>query len=344
MCKSQRPLPVIVHGNFSFLARESPGRRFRACYQIDRLQLLIMEVSESAAQRSRIAVVQLRRSDIYRDYEHAFRETTGLPINLRPIEAFDLPHHDDPKEAPFCALMAQSNKSCAACLQLQQKVEQEARLEPKTLKCFAGLCDSAVPVRVGENLVAFLQTGQILLHQPNKAEFAKTTRQLLKWGTEVDLKRLEEAYFQTRVVSKRQYESILRLLAIFAQHLSTMSNQLSIKEAAGEMPSIARARIYIAEHQAEEIALKDVAGAVNMSAFYFCKTFKKATGMTFTDYLARMRVEKVKNLLLNPHKRVSEAAYEAGFQSLSQFNRVFHRIAGESPSVYRDRLHRPEKK
>jgi hypothetical protein len=148
-----------------------------------------METVESAAQRSRIAVAQLRRSDIDRDYEHAFRETTGLPLNLRPIEAFDLPHHDDPNEAPFCALMAQSNKSCAACLQLQQKVEQEARLEPKTLKCFAGLCDSSVPVRVGENLVAFLQTGQILLHQPNKAEFAKTTRQLLKWGTEVDLKR-----------------------------------------------------------------------------------------------------------------------------------------------------------
>jgi AraC-like DNA-binding protein len=78
---------------------------------------------------------------------------------------------------------------------------------------------------------------------------------------------------------------------------------------------------------------------VNMSAFYFCKMFKKATGMTFTDYLARVRVEKVKNLLLNPHKRVSEAAYEAGFQSLSQFNRVFRRIAGESPSAYRERLH-----
>ena len=76
-----------------------------------------------------------------------------------------------------------------------------------------------------------------------------------------------------------------------------------------------------------------------MSAFYFCKTFKKATGMTFTDYLARVRIEKVKNLLLNPHKRVSEAAYEAGFQSLSQFNRVFRRIAGESPTVYRERLH-----
>jgi AraC-like DNA-binding protein/ligand-binding sensor protein len=286
---------------------------------------------------------QLRRSKIYRDYEEAFRETTGLPINLRAVEAFDLPHSADPNENPFCALMAKSNRSCAACLQMQRKIEVQARLEPKTLKCFAGLCDSAVPVRVGENLVAFLTTGQILLHKPSRKQFAQTTRTLLKWGTEVDLKSLEEAYFQTRVVSRKQYESVLRLLSVFAQHLSGMSNQLMVSSEAAESPAVARARVYIAEHHADEVALGDVAKAVNMSAFYFCKMFKKATGVTFTDYLARVRVEKVKNLMLNPHKRVSEAAFEAGFQSLSQFNRVFRRIAGEAPSAYRDRLHSPGK-
>ena len=300
-----------------------------------------MEGRSDNAQRSRTLVAQVKRSQIFRDYEEAFRETTGLPINLRPIEAFDLPHHGDPKENPFCALMAQTNQSCSACLQLQKKVEEQAGLEPKTLKCFAGLCDSAVPVRVGENLVAFLQTGQILLHTPTKAQFARTTRQLVKWGTEVDLKRLEEAYFQTRVLTKKQYGSILRLLTIFAQHLSSLSNELSVKTAAVEAPAVAKARIFIAEHQDGEISLGQVASAVNMSAFYFCKTFKKATGMTFTDYLARVRVVKVKNLLLNPHKRVSEAAYEVGFQSLSQFNRVFRRIEGQSPSAYRERLHGP---
>jgi len=299
-----------------------------------------MPAMDTAARKhSHALVAQLRGSQIYRDYEQAFRDTTGLPLNLRPIEAFDLPHRHDPNENPFCALMATTNQSCAACLQLQRKVEEQARIEPKTLKCFAGLCDSAVPIRVGENLVAFLQTGQILLHRPTKQQFKRTTRQLLKWGTAVDLKRLEEAFFQTRVLTKHQYESILRLLTIFAQHLATLSHQLTVKEQAGESPAIARARIYIAEHQGDELSLNEVAKAVNMSAFYFCKTFKKATGMTFTDYLARVRVEKVRNLLLNPHKRVSEAAYEAGFQSLSQFNRVFRRIAGESPSTYRDWLH-----
>ena len=83
-----------------------------------------------------------------------------------------------------------------------------------------------------------------------------------------------------------------------------------------------------------------LAAAVNSSAFYFCKMFKQATGLTFTDYLARTRIEKVKNLLLNPHKRISEVAYETGFQSLSQFNRVFRRITGQAPTVWRAKLPR----
>lgn len=292
------------------------------------------------AHRSKELVDRLKKSQIYRDYEKAFRETTGMPINLRPIESFDLPHHDDPKEAPFCALMARTNHTCAACLQLQKKVEEQAQLEPKTLKCFAGLCDSAVPVRVGENLVAFLQTGQVLLHQPNQREFRNLTRNLIKFGVESDLKKIEEAYFQTRVLDKKQYEAVLRLLTIFAQHLSSLSNQLMVAAREAEPPMVTRAKVYIAEKHAEEISLREVASAVNTSAFYFCKMFKQATGLTFTDYLARLRVEKVKNLLQNPNKRISEAAFETGFQSLSQFNRVFRKIAGESPTVWREKMRR----
>ena len=145
---------------------------------------------------------------------------------------------------------------------------------------------------------------------------------------------------QTRVLKKTQYEAVLRLLTIFAQHLASFSNQLMVAAERVESPLAARAKLYITDHQHEEISLGQVAAAVNTSAFYFCKMFKQATGLTFTDYLARVRVEKVKNLLLNPHKRISEAAYEAGFQSLSQFNRVFRRVTGQAPTVWRDKLPR----
>ena len=292
---------------------------------------------ESNKRRGRGLVDRLRKSAIFRDYEKAFAETTGLPLALRAVDSLVMPLHGSPNESPFCALMATTNKTCSACLELQRRVEVEARLQPKTLRCFAGLCDSAVPIRVGENVIAFLQTGQVLLHQPSRHDFAAITRQLLKWGTEIDVKQMEEAYFQTRVLDRRQYEAVLRLLGIFAQHLAVVSNQLMVAAERPDPPTIEQAKLFIAEHQDEELTLGQVAQAVNTSAYYFCKMFKQATGLTFVDYLARVRVEKVKNLLLNPHGRISEAAFEAGFQSLSQFNRVFKRVEGEAPTVWRER-------
>jgi AraC-like DNA-binding protein len=92
------------------------------------------------------------------------------------------------------------------------------------------------------------------------------------------------------------------------------------------------------EHLSEELSLGRVAKAVNASSFYFCKLFKKATGVNFIDYISRLRIEKAKNLLLNPSCRVSEIAFEVGFQSLTHFNRVFKKISGLSPSQYRAQL------
>jgi AraC-like DNA-binding protein len=86
------------------------------------------------------------------------------------------------------------------------------------------------------------------------------------------------------------------------------------------------------------VLLEEVAKAMYYSTFYFCKLFKKATGITFTDFLNRVRVEKAKNLLENPHLCVNEAAFEVGFQSLPHFNRLFRKIVGVSPTEFREKL------
>lgn len=285
-------------------------------------------------------IEQLSRSQIYQDYESAFTKTTGLPLTLRPVESWALPHKGKKAENPFCSLMAESNRACAACLETQQKIADAAGAGPRTVKCFAGLCDTGVPVSVGDELLGFLQTGQVFLNKPNKAQFARTAKQLVDWGWKVDLRRLEEAYFQTRVISPQQYESVLRLLTIFAQHLSIVSNQLMVAKVNAEPPAITRAKQFIHEHQGDEISLGDVAHAVNTSTFYFCKLFKKTTGLNFTEYLSRVRIEKARNLLLNPNLRISEVAFSAGFQSLTHFNRIFRRMAGESPTQYREKLNK----
>lgn len=280
-------------------------------------------------------VERLSESKIYRDYERAFREATGLPLAIRPARAYENALKDTDGANRFCMLMARTNAGCANCIKMQADLEQKAGMEPKSLHCFAGLCDSAVPIRVGGELIAFLQTGQILLHQPNREEFSRTTRQLLAWGSEVNLKALEEAYFQTKVFDPDQYDAMLRLLATFAEHLATISNSIESEAAEPEPQVVSRAKKYIRERFQERITLDEAAQAVNASTRHFCKVFKQATGITFTDYLARTRVEKAKHLLQNPHLRVSEIAFETGFESISQFNRSFKRITGMSPTQFR---------
>jgi YesN/AraC family two-component response regulator len=161
---------------------------------------------------------------------------------------------------------------------------------------------------------------------------------LAEWGVTAAKGAMRKNYFDTRVLSSRQHQAVVKLLAIFAQHLSLVSNQIVLQEQHAEPPVITRAKQFIAEHQGEELSLEQVAKAVNTSKFYFCKIFKKATGVNFTDYLSRARTERAKNLLLNPNLRVSEIAFEAGFQSLTHFNRVFKKILGQSPTEYRRQL------
>ena len=280
----------------------------------------------------------LSASQMYRDYERAFTQGTGLPLRLQGPEMLNLVHHAKKQENPFCALLAKSNESCAQCYTLQCKVEAAAQFQPKTLKCFAGLCETAMPVRVAENVIAFLHTGQVLLQRPDKVRFKQIAAMLIKWGAEVDLKKVEEAYFNTRVLTLKQYDALIRLLSTFAEHLASCSSVLALERQQKDSPAIVRARSFIAEHADEEMSLVAVAKVVNMSATYFSEKFKEMTGINFVEYVARTRIEKARNLLLNPNRRVSEVAFEVGFQSLSQFNRTFRKVGGKSPRDYRAKL------
>jgi AraC-like DNA-binding protein len=282
----------------------------------------------------------LINSRIYQEYERAFTEATGLPVVLRSVESWQLPHHGKRNESPFCDLIAQKSRACAACLQVQEKLSEAATYEPRTMVCPAGLCDTAIPVRLGDRLIGFLQTGQVFRKKPTRAQFQRVTQLVADWGVHVGREKLEQAYFSTRIVPSKQHESIVKLLAIFAQHLSILSNQVLVQQENAEPPVIRRAKEFIQERQAEDISLGQVAKAVNTSTFYFCKMFKKITGINFTDYLSRVRIEKSKNLLLNPNLRVSEIAFEVGFQSLTHFNRVFKKVLGQTPTDYRAQLMR----
>jgi AraC-like DNA-binding protein len=135
-----------------------------------------------------------------------------------------------------------------------------------------------------------------------------------------------------------RYQAALAILQSFSLQLGETAHRLLFAHATHEPEAVRNAKTFIHQHLAEQMSLESVAAAVNVSPFHFCKLFKKATGLTFTDFVNRARVEKAKRMLMRPSARITEIAYDVGFQSLSHFNRSFRRIADESPSEFRCRM------
>src|SRR5215831_17990307 len=70
--------------------------------------------SHTCAPNGRGLIEALTSSKIFQEYESAFTMATGLPVSLRPVETWQLPHHGKRNEAPWCALMSQKSRACAS--------------------------------------------------------------------------------------------------------------------------------------------------------------------------------------------------------------------------------------
>ena len=271
---------------------------------------------------------------LLKDYERAFSETTGMPLSFHAAESGQSGQRRKQNENPFCALLGKSDRGCRGCRENRRKISGRVA-KTRSSVCFAGMVESTVPVQVGDHVLGFFQTGQVALNSLDPEKFKEVTGKLIQWGVAMNLRKVKDAYFRTPVVTPQAYEAVVRLLEVFCQHLSLVIDQIAVEEEDAGPSVIKRAKQLIKMRQREDISTSDVAKILNMSTFCFCKLFKKTTGMTFSEYLAQMRITKAKDLLRNPGLRISEIAYDIGYQLPTSFNRTFQRIAGQSPRDYR---------
>jgi AraC-like DNA-binding protein/ligand-binding sensor protein len=288
-------------------------------------------------------VEMLLRSRLFRDYESVFTKATGLPLALRPLEYWQLEHHQKTNENRFCALLAERPATLAVCLQSHAEIIRHTGTTPCTETCPFGLTETAVPVRLGEETIGFLRIGQVLRRSAIQTDKTRAASKLKECGVPFvgDIRKAWEA---TPIIPKDKYSAIVRLLSFFGEQLSALINQIVLEKQNEEPPLVRKAREYILQHKTEPLSLATVAQASGASVFHFCKVFKKSTGLKFTDYVARVRLEDAKAQLLNPSRRISEVAYDVGFQSLTQFNRMFKRVFGQSPTEFRAHLHTSPRK
>ena len=136
------------------------------------------------------------------------------------------------------------------------------------------------------------------------------------------------------------FEQLISLLEVFqllamSKEITALNEQdTSIKLFLDDKIRMGSVYKYIHANYDKAPDINAVASSVHLSTAAFCRYFKKQTKMTFTDFVNQYRITQAKTLLIKG-LTVSEACYEVGFQSLSHFNKLFKKLAGENPSVFR---------
>lgn len=155
------------------------------------------------------------------------------------------------------------------------------------------------------------------------------------------------------------YHRLIRLSGIkdpfyVTRHFFDILYELSKDDAARQLASstFAKAEVssdsrrklkvkqYIDEHSEEEIRLGDVAALVDMSPNAFSRFFSQHTGESLNTYLLTQRLGKAVRLLVDTLMPISEICYTCGYNTLSNFNRLFKKYKGCSPSEFRKRYHK----
>ncbi len=268
----------------------------------------------------------------------AFRRATKLPLTIMLADDPEfIFSHGSPNQNEFCERLNSLHGPCKDCISTQQILIGDHDHRTRTCTCFAGLQETMVPVKQGRQIIAFLKTGQVRLEESagENGEWSVKDKIRGLGYSEEEEGSLSEAFDRSPKMNRETYDSMMVLLNVISLQLSEFLNRLLLEDKPNEGSVIREVKEFIMDNIDEKISLSEVAEKAGVSVYYFCKLFKKSTGLTFTEYVNRQRVELAKGELVRTNHTVTHIAYAVGFHSLSQFNRCFNKYTGESPSNYR---------
>lgn len=137
-----------------------------------------------------------------------------------------------------------------------------------------------------------------------------------------------EASINDYTYLKKIRQSVLELVEQYKKEYESNSGRIVRKE-------VAEAKSFVRSHMKEELQVADIAAMVNMSGSYFSHVFKKEEGISFLEYINKVRMEHARHLLENSDRKVNEIADEVGIVNPNYFSTQFKKSVGQSPLEYR---------
>lgn len=134
-------------------------------------------------------------------------------------------------------------------------------------------------------------------------------------------------------------DALVRQMAIhlLRSHLSVRkSAQIEISRAGPVDRRLRRAIEFMHDNYGRELALEEIAASAYLSEYHFARLFKQITGTTPHVYLANLRIEKARRLLVETPHSIIEIAAMVGYQSQSHFTKIFKSVTGVTPRAYRE--------
>lgn len=149
---------------------------------------------------------------------------------------------------------------------------------------------------------------------------------------------------KTLTCENDSFYSLIKLLIILHElsidkgmrELSTGQFAANVMHQHSSDESLGRVMDYLSRHYSEVIRLSEVAEMVNMSESSFCRFFKQDTSKSFIDFLTDIRLGAASRALIDSSLSIAEIGYDCGFNNLSNFNRIFKKKKGVTPSEFRD--------
>ena len=277
--------------------------------------------------------MRLTTSSAVREQQMAFACATGVPLALMDAKG------DADEEDALCVKGCLGEPSGTFCQQKLREAERHAldRRQPTQYACPSGLVKILVPVCIGDRHVGTLLAGPFALHSLDGVRLEQLVDRLERLGLRGRVSRLRTTWRHSPLLSSNKCRAAATLLEMFAKYLEEAGRQELRTSRRSQSALLEKIEAFLASCKESPVTLKEVAARVNLSPCHFCSVFKKQTGMTFSQYRTNRRLDIARDLLGDAHRRVSDVAFEAGFESIPYFNRAFRRRFGCSPSEYRSR-------